>query len=102
MEDRGSRCDEDLGFERGTHNVRVGPNETMITDHAAMPGCGSNNGVLHNDAIAPDPDRATILANDAGAIKNVRRGQLARFRKLSRPARLKRSGRCLGASLHVR
>jgi hypothetical protein len=71
MEDGGSGCDEDLTLKRCADDVRVGPNETIIANNAAVLGCGSNNGVLHDNAIAANLDDPSVLSDDSSAIQNT-------------------------------
>jgi hypothetical protein len=46
----------------------------MIGDGTGMPRACPNDSVLHHDAVATDPDRTAILADQPRAVENARPG----------------------------
>jgi hypothetical protein len=48
-----------------------GPIRQWSPDGAGMFGAGPNHGVFHDDPVAPDPDDATGLTDEAGAMQDA-------------------------------
>src|SRR5262249_59755481 len=45
--------------------------QAVAADRTGMLGAGPNHGVFHDDPVAPDPDGATGLADEAGAVQDA-------------------------------
>src|SRR5262245_50636498 len=71
VEDRGAGGHEHLVLERRAGDVSARPDQAVVTDRARMFGASPNHGVLHDDPVAPDPDGATGLTDEAGAVQDA-------------------------------
>src|SRR5262249_38458651 len=45
--------------------------QAVAADRTGMLGAGPNHGVFHDDPLAPDPDGATGLADEARAVQDA-------------------------------
>jgi hypothetical protein len=71
VENCGTRGDENLRFEDSTSDLSVRANETVISDRAIVPPAGTNNRVLHYDAVLPDPNCTSTLPDQARPVHDA-------------------------------
>jgi hypothetical protein len=79
--------DENLIFQHGTSNVRVRTDQAMITDGAGVTAAGAHYGILHYDAVSPDLDCTSVLADDARPVHDADAGtddDIAAHRRVGR------------------
>src|SRR3712207_7150339 len=50
----------------------IGTDQAIVADRAAMTTARADHGILHDDAVASDRDRAAGLADDARAMHHAR------------------------------
>ena len=74
VEDRGTGGHEHLVLQGRAGDVGARPDQAMVPDRTGMLGAGANHGVFHDDRVAPDPDGATSLADDARAVQDAHAG----------------------------
>jgi hypothetical protein len=56
VEDRSASGNEDLVLKRAANNMSVGANEAVVSNAQRMARGTSENGILHDDALAADAD----------------------------------------------
>jgi len=69
VEDRGTGGHEHLVLERRAGDVCARPDQAVVADRTG--GAGPNDGVFHDDPVAPDPDGTTGLADEARAVQDT-------------------------------
>jgi hypothetical protein len=63
--------DEHLILEYRACDVRVGTNQAMVADCAAMARAGAHHAILHHDAVPSECDHASSLADQARAVHDA-------------------------------
>jgi hypothetical protein len=79
--------DENLISQHGTSDMRVRTDQAMITDGAGVTSAGAYNGILHHDAVSPDLDSTSVLADDACPVHDADAGaddDIAAHRRVGR------------------
>src|SRR5262245_4252489 len=71
VEDRGARGHEHLVRERRAGDVAARPDQAVVPDRARMLGARPDDGVFHDDCVAPNPDGTTGLADEARAVQDA-------------------------------
>src|SRR5262245_50636261 len=71
VEDRGTGGHEHLVLERRAGDMCVRPDQAVVPDRTGMLGARPNHGVFHDDPVAPDPDGATGLTDEARAVQDA-------------------------------
>jgi hypothetical protein len=70
VEDGGTGRNKHLLFQCGSRDVRVGADQAVIANAAGMFAAASNHSILHHNALVPDADRSTGLADNPGAMQD--------------------------------
>ena len=71
VEDRGTGGHEHLVLQGRAGDVGARPDQAVGRDLTGMLGAGPNHGVFHDDGVAPDPDGAAGLTDEAGAVQDA-------------------------------
>jgi hypothetical protein len=71
VEDRGTGGHEHPLLERRAGDVCVRPDQAVVSDRTGMLGARPNHCVFHDDGVAPDPDGAAGLTDEARAVQDA-------------------------------